>query len=112
MVQIIGTKKCPETRKALRFCKERSITCQFLDVSERELSPGEWAHVFQALPAESLINRESSFYKKEGYGWREYDPQDELQNHIELLKTPLVRVGHVVTCGFDPQQLLASGVCL
>jgi hypothetical protein len=34
-IQIIGTKKCNETRKAERFFKERRISFHFRDLSEK-----------------------------------------------------------------------------
>ena len=46
MFQIIGNKKCILTKKALRYCKERSIDFQFVDLQMRELSPGEWEKIF------------------------------------------------------------------
>ncbi len=36
VVQIFGTKKCPDTRKAERWFKERSIKIQLIDLKEKE----------------------------------------------------------------------------
>ena len=101
MLQIIGTKKCPETRKALRFCKERSIGHQFVDLHERELSEGEWQKIFLAIHPETLVDKDSAYFAKEGYLWREYDAQEELQAHPQLLKTPLLKMGNKVIPGCD-----------
>jgi arsenate reductase-like glutaredoxin family protein len=108
VLQIIGTKKCTQTRKALRYCKERSIPYQFVNLEERPLSEGEWAKVFNSLEAESLIDEESKYYKKDGYSWREYDPEEELVLHSELLKTPLLKLGQRVVQGVDTDFLEAS----
>ena len=35
-VQIFGTKKCNDTKKAERFFKERGIKFQFIDMKEKE----------------------------------------------------------------------------
>ena len=35
-IQIFGTKKCNDTKKAQRYFKERSIKFQFIDMSEKE----------------------------------------------------------------------------
>ncbi len=105
MLQIIGTKKCPETRKALRFCKERSIAHQFVNLDERNLSDGEWEKVFRSIDAHSLINPDSKYYQKEGYAWREYLPEEEVQLHTQLLKTPLLKLKQRVVLGFDTEFL-------
>lgn len=110
MLQIIGTKSCPDTRKALRFCAERSIACQFVDLRERELSKGEWQRVFQALDAESLVDTTSPFYIKEGYAWREYDAQEELRSHPALLRTPLLKTSRRIVVGYDADFLLKEKV--
>ena len=35
-IQIFGTKKCNDTKKAERFFKERGIKYQFIDMKERK----------------------------------------------------------------------------
>ena len=109
LLQIIGTKKCSETRKTLRFCKERGIEHQFVDLSARSLSPGEWENVFRAIQPSDLVDAQCSHYKKEGYAWRDYDAAEELQLHPELLKTPLVRYKQKVVCGYDEGALIKLG---
>ncbi len=37
-IQIFGTVKCKETRKAQRYFKDRGITFQFIDLAEKVLS--------------------------------------------------------------------------
>ena len=44
-IQIFGTKKCNDTKKAERFFKERGIKYQFIDMKEKAMSKGE----FQAV---------------------------------------------------------------
>ena len=39
-IQIFGTKKCSDTRKAERFFKERGVKYQFVDLKEKGLSRG------------------------------------------------------------------------
>jgi arsenate reductase-like glutaredoxin family protein len=108
VLQIIGTKKCPDTRKALRFCKERSIPCQFVDLGERKLSDGEWKKIFAAHRPQSLIDEQSAYYKKEGYAWRAYEPEEELVLHPELVKTPLIKLKNSVCVGYNPECLEAA----
>jgi arsenate reductase-like glutaredoxin family protein len=72
------------------------------------LSEGEWKNIFQALDAESLVDENSSYYGKAGYAWREYDAQEELRAHPQLLRTPLLRVSRRIALGFDAEFLLGA----
>ena len=47
-IQIFGTKKCIETKKAERFFKERGIKYQFVDMKKKGMSKGEFNSVAQA----------------------------------------------------------------
>lgn len=94
MFQIIGNKKCVLTKKALRYCKERNISHQFVDTTLRELSVGEWEKIFSSIDSDNLIDSSSQYYKKEGYAWREYNAKEELMSHSELLKTPIIKYKH------------------
>ena len=47
-IQIFGTKKCNDTKKAKRFLKERGIKYQFIDMKEKGMSKGEFTSVAQA----------------------------------------------------------------
>lgn len=44
-IQIFGTKKCNDTKKAERFFKERGIKYQFIDLKEKGMSKGELTSV-------------------------------------------------------------------
>ena len=48
-IQIFGTKKSSDTRKAERFFKERGIKFQFADLKEKAMSKGEFQSVLQAV---------------------------------------------------------------
>lgn len=109
MIQIIGTRKCKETAKALRACKERTIAFQFVDLAERELSTGEWKSLFTACDPLSLLDSESAYYKKQGYAFREFDAREELVEHPALLKTPILRCKGRVHVGFDLSVLMEWG---
>ena len=47
-IQIFGTKKCNDTKKAQRYFKERGIKFQFIDMKEKGMSKGEFNSVAQA----------------------------------------------------------------
>jgi arsenate reductase-like glutaredoxin family protein len=56
-IQIFGTKKCNDTKKAERFFKERGIKYQFIDMKEKGMSKGEFTSVAQANGGvENMIN--------------------------------------------------------
>jgi arsenate reductase-like glutaredoxin family protein len=109
-MQIIGTRKCKETAKALRFCKERSIDCQFVDLGRRSLSPGEWDSIFSGADETALLDTASPYYVKNGYAYREFSVREELVEHPQLLKTPIIRHKGKVCVGLDPQTLLDWGM--
>ena len=48
-IQIFGTKKCNDTKKAERFFKERGIKYQFIDMKEKGMSKGEFTSVAQSM---------------------------------------------------------------
>jgi arsenate reductase (glutaredoxin) len=103
MIQLIGNKKCKNTGKAKRFFSERGIPFQDLDLKTHKLSPGELDNITRWIPPEELIDEECSYYKKNGYKWRDYNPMEELLEHPELLKTPVVRSKKGAFCGDQPE---------
>ena len=48
-IQIFGTSKCFDTKKAQRYFKERGIRFQMIDLKEKEMSRGEFENVARAL---------------------------------------------------------------
>ena len=48
-IQIFGTSKCFDTKKAQRYFKERGIKFQMIDLKEKEMSRGEFDNVSRAL---------------------------------------------------------------
>ena len=56
-IQIFGTKKSFDSKKAERYFKERGIKYQFVDMKEKGLSKGEFNSVCQAVGGyEKLID--------------------------------------------------------
>ena len=56
-IQIFGTKKNADTRKAERFFKERGVKYQFVDLNEKGLSRGELRSVMAAAGgADALLD--------------------------------------------------------
>ena len=50
-IQIFGTSKCFDTKKAQRYFKERGIKFQMIDLKEKEMSRGEFENVAALLAA-------------------------------------------------------------
>ena len=48
-IQIFGTSKCFDTKKAQRYFKERGIKFQMIDLKEKGMSRGEFDNVARAL---------------------------------------------------------------
>lgn len=48
-IQIFGTTKCFDTKKAQRYFKERGIKFQMIDLKEKGMSRGEFENVSRAL---------------------------------------------------------------
>ncbi len=110
MLQIIGTKDNNDYRKAVRFCKEHRIPFQEVNTKEYKLSKRELDTIFSSLSkSEDAIDKNSSYYKKNGYAWREYNPRQEIEEHQELLINPILRNKNKVVFGFNEAFLEESG---
>ena len=78
-IQIFGTKKSFDTKKAQRYFKERRIKVQFIDLKEKEMSKGELTSVMQAVGG-----------------------IDKLLENQQVLAEPIVRNGKKATVGYCP----------
>ena len=105
MIQIFGTTKCKETKKAERYFKERSIAFQFRDLLEKGISPRELDELLQQWDLETVIDSTSQFYKKQGYEHLVFNGRDEILEHPQLCKTPLIRKDKKWLVGFDLAQV-------
>ncbi len=102
-VQIFGTRKCNDTKKAERFFKERGIQVHFRDLAEKGVSPGELENIKRVFPPEELIDKEGKQYKKRNLQYMVYDLETELLEDPLLFKTPIVRYEGDVTIGYEPE---------
>ena len=101
-IQIFGTLKCQETKKAQRYFKERGIPFQFINLSEKGLSKGELNSVKAAVSMDNLVDREGKEYGRLNLKYISHDIEDELLQHPLLFKTPIVRNGSRATVGYEP----------
>jgi arsenate reductase (glutaredoxin) len=103
-VQVFGTKKDSDTRKALRFFSERRIRVHFVDLQERAASLGELKRFAQKFGAEALIARTGSRFAERGLGTAQYSDErwvELLAGDPMLLRIPLARWQHHLTIGLD-----------
>jgi arsenate reductase len=101
-VQIFGVQKSIDTRKALRFFKERRAKVHFMDLKVRAASKGELTRFVQKFGVEAILDRESKRFQAMGLGSAYYSDQKWLELLAEeplLLKMPLVRHKHLLTVG-------------
>ena len=101
-IQIFGTLKCQETRKAQRYFKDRGIPFQFVNLAEKGLSRGELNSVSAIVGIENLIDKNSKEYNKLNLKYLTHNVEEELLNHPLLYKTPIVRDGRKATVGYTP----------
>lgn len=104
-IQIFGTKKCSDTRKAERYFKERRIKYQLIDLKEKDMSKGEFNSVKQAVGGiDALINENAK--DKDVILLMKYlsnsDKEEKLLENQQVIKTPIVRNGKLATVGYSP----------
>lgn len=104
-IQIFGTSKCFDTKKAERYFKERRIKYQFIDLNIKALSKGELQSVKGSVGLTSLINKSSKEYERLNMQHIINDSVKEeiLFKNPKLYKTPIVRNGRKATVGYEPE---------
>lgn len=105
-IQIFGTKKNADSRKAERFFKERGVKFQYIDLKEKGLSKGELQSVTKAVGGlEQMLDPDSR--DKDLLTLLEYLlPDDRFEKVLEnqsLLRQPIVRNGKQATVGYQPE---------
>ncbi|MEE0878013.1 MAG: ArsC family transcriptional regulator [Treponemataceae bacterium] len=100
-IQIFGTNKNFDCKKAQMWFKERRINFQFIDLKEKQMSPGEFDSVVQAISKIegsrqdailSMIDKSAKDYSSIAY-LDESDIEEKLFENQNLLKQPIVRNG-------------------
>ena len=102
-VQIFGSSKCFDTKKAQRWFKERRINFQYIDLPKKGFSPGEYRAVRQRLTFEQLVNTKCKAYQDLYMAYITPDAAEgKLFDNPQLVNTPIVRNGKAVTVGYHP----------
>lgn len=105
-IQIFGTKKCNDTKKAERFFKERGIRYQLVDMKEKGMSKGEFLSVAQAQGGlEQMIQwdgKDQDLLALIRYTAEE-DKLHKVLENPQVIRTPVVRNGKQSTLGYQPE---------
>jgi arsenate reductase len=106
-VQIFGTQKSQDTRKALRFFSERRVKVHFVDLKERAASKGELTRFAQKFGITALIDTDSNRYRDLGLGATRYGDDRWMQQLCDeplILRQPLTRWGSKLTIGLGKAE--------
>ena len=104
-IQIFGTTKCFDTKKAQRYFKERGIRFQMIDLKEKEMSRGEFENVSRALGGwQALVNPNAKDKQTLALldALVDWQKEDKLFENQQLFRTPIVRNGRQATVGYQP----------
>lgn len=105
-IQIFGTKKSFDTKKAQRYFKERRVKFQFIDLKEKAMSKGELESVSRVVGGiDALIDPKA---KDEDLvallAYLSADQKfDKVVDNQQVLVEPVVRNGKRATIGYAPE---------
>ena len=103
-IQIFGSSKSFDSKKAERWFKERRIKYQYIDLPSKGLSPREYQSVKQKVGFDALVNTKCRAYEDLYMAYITPDAREEkLLEHPELLKTPVVCCGRRAAVGYQPE---------
>ena len=102
-IQIFGSSKSFDSKKAERWFKERRIKYQYIDLPSKGLSPREYQSVKRKIPFSALVDEKSKAYERLYMAYLTMEAQEEkLLEHPELFRAPIVRNGREATVGYCP----------
>ena len=103
-IQIFGSKKSNDSKKAERWFKERRIPYQYIDLYAKGLSLGEYRSVKAAVGFDALIDTRCDAYEDLGL---QYVPPQAVDARIAdcptVFNAPIVRNGKQATVGYHPE---------
>ena len=105
-IQIFGTSKSFDTKKAERYFKERRIKFQSIDLAKYGMSGREFDSVLRAVGGiDNLIDWDKKHPDIDLMRYMD-DPvakEDKVFDDPTLMKTPVVRNGKQATAGYCPE---------
>lgn len=105
-IQIFGTSKSADTRKAERYFKERRIKFQSIDLKKYGMSGGEFDSILRAVGGiDNLIDWDSKSPDLDliRYMANTADKEDKVYENQMLIRQPVVRNGKKATVGYCPE---------
>ena len=103
-IQIFGSVKSNDSKKAERWFKERRIKYQFIDLPKQGFSLGEYRSIRQKLGFQELINTQCKAYQDLYVAYVTPEAaEDKLFENPQLFNMPIVRNGKQVTVGYCPE---------
>lgn len=104
-IQIFGTKRSFDTKKAQRYFKERRVKFQFIDLKEKGMSKGELESVARAVGGiDAVIDpkaKDADMVALVQYLAADQKFEKVLDNQ-QILREPIVRNGRQATVGYEP----------
>ena len=105
-IQIFGTSKSFDTKKAERWFKERRIKYQSIDIKRYGLSGKEFDAVLGAVGGvDKLVDWDCKHPDLDllRYLGSETAKEDKVYENQDLIRLPVVRNGKKATVGYDPE---------
>lgn len=104
VIQVFGREDSQETRKALRFFRERRIAVSFVDITRKPPAPTELRRFAERLGAAALADTGSRLWRDQGLGYLRMDDAELLERLLadpRLFRLPLIRFGNAFAAGVD-----------
>lgn len=103
-IQIFGSSKSFDSKKAERWFKERGIRFQYIDLPRYGISRRELESVMAKVGFEELMNRRSREYEELYIQYITPEAaKEKLFENPGLLDMPIVRNGREATVGYRPE---------
>ena len=102
-IQIFGTSKSFDTKKAERWFKERRIKYQLIDLPRYGMSRRELESVRAAVGLDALIDPKAPDADLIKYLAGDAERMERLLEYPDNIRTPVVRNGKKATVGYCPE---------
>ena len=102
-IQIFGSSKSFDTKKAERYFKERRIKYQFIDLPRYGMSRRELESVKASVGLAALMDEKDPDFALLQYLASDADKLQKLFEDPWRIKTPIVRNGKKATAGYCPE---------
>lgn len=102
-LQIFGKAKCFDTKKAQRYCKERRLKFQNIDLLSKGLSKRELTSVLQCVGYDAIVDPkhpDAKWFRSLFFDDQKFQA---LLDDPSLIRTPVVRNGQQATVGYCPE---------